>query len=95
MTTFSSLHSINNELFRFCFSEIMRMDSPKYYVAVKQDNQLVTAFEMKKDTYYNQWVICQPAPEWIVTEGAVLSQMIEEAISKKARQKSKSEEQHS
>lgn len=88
MTTFSSLHTINNELFRFCFSEIMRIDSPKYYVAVKQDNEMVTAFEMKKDSYYNQWVICQPAPEWIVTEGAALSQMIEDAITKKNHQES-------
>lgn len=92
MSTFSSLHSINNELFRFCFSEIMRMDSPKYYVAVKQDNQLVTAFEMKKDSYYNHWVICQPAPEWIVAERALLSQMIEEAINKNTRKESKDEE---
>jgi hypothetical protein len=87
MTSFSSLQTIKGELFRFCFSEIARMDSSKYYVAVRQDNQLVTAFEMKRDRYRNQWVVCQPAPEWITQAGATFATLLEEVTTKKSRRK--------
>jgi len=82
MANFSCLQTINNELYRFCFSEIVRLDSSKFYVAVKQDDKLVTAFEMKKDSYLNCWLICQPAPQWIIQEGATLGKIIEEQLVK-------------
>jgi hypothetical protein len=94
MTNFSRSFTIDDEMFRICFSKIARMDTPKYYVAVKQDNQLVTAFEMKKHQYRNQWVVCQPAPDWITLQEISLGSMIEEATHKKNRQKSKEDTQH-
>lgn len=82
MANFSSLQTINNELYCFCFSEVARLDSSKFYVAVKQDDKLVTAFEMKKDSYLNFWVVCQPAPQWIIQEGATLAKIIEDQLVK-------------
>lgn len=82
MNSFTNLQTINNELYRFCFSEIVLADSSKYYVAVKQEDQLVTAFEMKRDTYRGCWVVCLPAPKWIIDEGATLAKMIDDQQSK-------------
>ncbi len=82
MNSFSCLQTINNEQYSFCFSAIARVDCPKYYVAVKQGDTLITAFEMKQDSYYKTWVVCQPAPDWIAAEGAALAQMIEKATAK-------------
>lgn len=85
MSRFSSLRTINNELYRFYFSEVARLESSKYYVEVKHERVVVAAFEMKKDPYRNQWVVCQPAPAWIIQEGPTVAQIIEAALNKKAR----------
>jgi hypothetical protein len=82
MANFSCVQTINNELYCFCFSEVARLDSSKFYVAVKQNDTLVTAFEMKKDSYHNCWIVCQPAPQWILQEGATLAKLIEEELVK-------------
>jgi len=73
------MQTIRGEQYCVCFSEIARVDSSKYYVTVRQDDQLVTAFEMKRDHYHNQWVVCQPAPDWILQQGTTFASLIEEA----------------
>ena len=84
MTTFSHSLWINEQLFLFSFSEVQRLDSSKFYVAVKDSRQPVLAFEMKKEVHKDNWVVCQPAPEWIVGKEVTFSNWINQTRVKAA-----------
>lgn len=77
MVNFSNTIVIDNQQYLFSFSEIKRIDSSKYYVSVKGSSKPeVVAFEMKKGVYNDNWVVCQPAPEWILSKEATFSNWI-------------------
>ena len=76
MTTFAHTLVIGDQAFLFSFSEVKRIDSSKFYVSVKGNSQSVVAFEMKKELYKDNWIVCQPAPDWILQKEAILSNWI-------------------
>ena len=80
MTKFSHTLVINDQQYSFSFSEIKRIDSSKYYVTVKGRSESMLAFEMKKGLFNDNWVVCQPAPEWILGKEATLSNWIKQNI---------------
>ena len=85
MTIFSHMLVIGDQRFLFSFSEVKRIDSSKFYVSVKDNNQYVVAFEMKKELYKDSWVVCQPAPDWILQKEAIFSNWIKRNLSGQER----------
>ena len=85
MTIFSHTLVIGDQSFLFSFSEVRRIDSSKFYVSVKDNNQSVVAFEMKKELYKDNWVVCQPAPDWIRQKEAIFSNWINRNLSGQRR----------
>jgi hypothetical protein len=78
MINFSNTLVINDQPYAFSFSEVKRINSSKYYVSVKGRNESVLAFEMKMALYNDNWVVCQPAPEWVLKKEAVFSNWIKQ-----------------
>lgn len=85
MPNFSNTLVINDQQYSFSFSEIKRMDSSKYYVAVKGSSKPLVAFEMKKGVFNDNWVVCHPAPEWILNKEATFSNWINQNIAHHTR----------
>jgi hypothetical protein len=86
MTTFSHSLVIGQQQLLFCFSEIVRLHSSKFYVSVTDNNKAVLAFEMKKEAYQDKWSVCQPAPDWILGQEATFSNWIRHTLSQKKEQ---------
>jgi len=85
MTFFSHMLVIGNQSFLFSFSEVQRINSSKFYVSVKANNQSVAAFEMKKEQHRDNWIVCQPAPDWILQEEAIFSNWIKRNLAGQGR----------
>lgn len=79
MANFSNTLVIDNQQYSFSFSEIKRIDSSKYYVSVI-GSKSVLAFEMKKSIFNDNWVVCHPAPEWILDKEATFSTWIKQNV---------------
>jgi hypothetical protein len=48
----------------FNFSKVVTPDGEKYFVTVLEKQNIISSFEMK-DKGYGNWIIVQPAPQWI------------------------------
>lgn len=79
MANFSNTLVIDNQQYSFSFSEIKRIDSSKYYVSVI-GSKAVLAFEMKMGVFNDNWVVCHPAPKWILDKEATFSTWIKQHV---------------
>ena len=83
MFQFSSSFHFNNQDFHTHFSEIVNLSSSRYHIKVQGSNGDVTAFDMSRNNRDN-WVICPPAPEWILARTSWFTSLIMEHCKEKS-----------
>ena len=64
MRDFNEIIQVGSIAWNFKFSKVVTPVGEKYFVTVLEGPNSISSFEMKNSGYGN-WVIVQPAPQWI------------------------------